>query len=178
MAWSSISAGIYPQTSFSDVLAVKHLLPFVYTDMDYIIIIHIVHTDSIFRIEVLKTFIFEGVDIYISLYLVFLYVTILSFFITSWSRNDLTSRLVKTKESSAFSDLCSLITSSASRVEPEAVFRLTVYLIGHRFIAVYVDCIVNNLERYGSALRVGIIYRIPFDAHQRHFCFIVHPDAL
>ena len=64
------------------------------------------------------------------------------------------------------------------RVEPEAVFRLTVYLIGHRFIAVYVDCIVNNLERYGSALRVGIIYRIPFDAHQRHFCFIVHPDAL
>ena len=57
------------------------------------------------------------------------------------------------------------------RVEPEAVFRLTVYLIGHRFIAVYVDCIVNNLERYGSALRVGIIYRIPFDAHQRHFWF-------
>ena len=26
---------------FSDVLAVKYLLPFVYTDMDYIIIIHI-----------------------------------------------------------------------------------------------------------------------------------------
>ncbi len=39
---------------FSDVLAVKHLLPFVYTDMDYIIIIHIVHTDSIFRIGSLE----------------------------------------------------------------------------------------------------------------------------
>ena len=49
------------------------------------------------------------------LYLVFLYVTILSFFITSGVvEMTSTSRLVKTKESSAFSDLCSLITSSAS----------------------------------------------------------------
>lgn len=39
---------------FSDVLAIKHLLPFVYTDVDYIIIIHIVHTDSIFRIGSLE----------------------------------------------------------------------------------------------------------------------------
>ena len=39
---------------FGDILAVKYFLPFVYTDMDYIIIIHIVHVDTILGIRSLE----------------------------------------------------------------------------------------------------------------------------
>lgn len=162
-----------------NVLAIKHFFPFVYTDVYHIIIIHIVHADSIFRVRGLENLHPRGIDIHISPIpcVLVCHDAILLYHFRSGG-NDL---YLTVGESQGVFLIFRFVEPDhfvGRQVEPETVFRLPVYLVGHRLITVYVDCIANDLERYGSALRVGVVHRIPLDAHQRHIRFIVHPDAL